>query len=306
VNSYLLGKLTEEEAARVEAEYFDGDAKYAEFQSAQNDLFDAYAANRLSPPDREMFERNVLASPFLRRRAEFAQTLAERAEAERAAAPAWLKRAKEFLWPSAPGLRLGFAVAALLIVFGGAWLLREIIMRPRNQIGQTQTLPAAEAERTDRERERAARLYGEPARETEAANNRGPRIKAEKAAGRNRRPHAAIVSFTLKPSAFRDGANLPRLTIPSNARMVRLQLRFASGRQFRNFRVEIETIEGARIWTSDQLGSTSSQGERQVAALAPAGLLKSNDYLIRLTGRAADGQDQNVANYQMRVVKSAF
>ncbi len=304
MNSYLLGKLTEEEAARFEAEWFDDDTRYAEFQSAQDDLFDAYAANRLSATDRELFERHVLASPFLRQRTEFAQTLANaiqnpvfnRNQSFVETQPlkngtTTAQKLKEFLWLS--DWRLGFATAILLILFGGGWLFREV-WQLRAQVKQTELQLAAETEQTAKERTRAAQLMAEL--ETEKA--RVAQLEAEKQT-QPANALASIFSFVLTPLAFRDGANLPRLNIPANAQTVQLRLRFDSQQAFRHFTVRIETIEGTNVWSGNRLTASG----RQVIASLPTRLLPNNDYLVKLSGRIADGQQQEIASYQMRIIR---
>lgn len=290
MNSYLLGKLTEEEAARFEAEWFDDDTRYAEFKSAQDDLFDAYAANRLSAADRELFERHALASPFLRQRAEFAQSLAEQI-ANEPAASGWLLRLKELLSSPAAGWRWGFATAMLLILFGGGWLFREV-WRLRDQVKQTESLLAAETEQNAKERARAAQL----ANQLEAEKARVAQLEAEKQT-QPQNAVASIFSFVLTPLAFRDGANLPRLNIPATAQTVQLRLRFDSQQTFRHFTVRVETIEGSNIWSNNRL---TASGQQVIASL-PTRLLPTNDYLVKLSGRAADNQQQEIASYQMRV-----
>ncbi|MDX2041269.1 MAG: hypothetical protein SF097_08470 [Acidobacteriota bacterium] len=304
MNSYLLGKLTEEEAARFEAEWFDDDTRYAEFQSAQDDLFDAYAANRLSATDRELFERHLLASPFLRQRAEFAQTLAVTAQSPGfsrnqstgeiqplKSGTTSAQKLKEFLWPS--GWRLGFAAAMLLIAFGGGWLFKEI-RQLRNQVKQTESLLAAETERFDKERERTVQMVAE----LEIEKARVAQLEAEKQT-QPANALASIFSFVLTPLALRDGANLPRLNIPANAQTIQLRLRFDNQQTFNEFAVQIETIEGVIIWSKNRL---SANGRQLILAL-PAQLLPHNDYLVKLLGRAADGQRQEIANYQMRIIR---
>jgi hypothetical protein len=304
VSSYLLGKLTEEEAARVEAEWFDDDVRYAEFQAAQDDLFDAYAANRLSAADRELFEHRVLASPFLRQRAAFAHTLAgaiqrsgfNRNQSTAEARPlngatTSVQRLKAFLWPS--GWRLGLAAAMMVIVVGGGWLFGEV-WRLRDRVKKTESLLATETERTAKERERATQLAGQ----LEAEKTRVAQLEAEKPPQPPNAP-ASVFSFVLTPSAFRDGSNLPRLKLPAAARTVQLRLRLDNPQSFREFIVQIETIEGTNVWRSNRLTASG----RQVLVSLPARLLPGNDYLVKLSGRAGGGQQQEIAGYPMRVAR---
>lgn len=176
VNSYLLGKLTEEEAARFEAEVFDNDADYERFQAAQNDLLDAYARGALSPADRELFERHALASPFLRQRAAFAEALhdtvhnhavsrdavtveqvsPERVSPENKTATDWPARLKAMFSP------LGFhplaaAAALLLLIAGGAYLWWEM-SGLRREVADTRARLSEETRQAVQDRLRAEQL----------------------------------------------------------------------------------------------------------------------------------------------------
>src|ERR1044072_8985417 len=72
---YLLGKLSDPEAARLEERYFVEDGVYDEIETAEDELVDAYVRGSLSAEDRKRFEDKVLKSERLTERVEFAKLL---------------------------------------------------------------------------------------------------------------------------------------------------------------------------------------------------------------------------------------
>src|SRR5262245_12179232 len=137
---YLLGELSAAEQTALEDEYFDDESKYDQLCKAEDELVDAAARGSLSEADRESFERSYLVNPQRRRRVMFAKALAQVVDENRAAnrvAPqtaggerverpdtglSWLSNLARL----PRGLRFALSTtAALLIIFGGAWLVIE-------------------------------------------------------------------------------------------------------------------------------------------------------------------------------------
>jgi CHAT domain-containing protein/tetratricopeptide (TPR) repeat protein len=72
---YLLGLMTEEEAARIEEVYLFNDELNDDLQAAERDLIDRYAEGSLSQPERDRFESFFLCSPGRHEKLRFAQAL---------------------------------------------------------------------------------------------------------------------------------------------------------------------------------------------------------------------------------------
>src|SRR5215471_7026314 len=75
---YLLGNLPEEQRLQIEGEFFSDDQHYERLLALENELFYDYAQNKLSPGEREQFEKRFLSSERNRKRAMIASALAHK------------------------------------------------------------------------------------------------------------------------------------------------------------------------------------------------------------------------------------
>src|SRR5215470_20012244 len=75
---YLLGNLPEEELLQVEGGFLSDDQSYERLLALENELFYDYAQNKLSPDEREQFEKRFLSSERNRQRARIASALSHK------------------------------------------------------------------------------------------------------------------------------------------------------------------------------------------------------------------------------------
>src|SRR6185295_15823887 len=72
---YLLGLLSEQEAAEMEEVYLSNDELNDELQAVERELIDRYVEGSLSKTEREQFENFFLCSPGRQERLRFAGAL---------------------------------------------------------------------------------------------------------------------------------------------------------------------------------------------------------------------------------------
>jgi hypothetical protein len=129
---YLLGSLTEEEQVEIENRAFTDSNYMAALETAEADLIDAYVRAHLSPAERRAFEHRFLTSPGRRSKVEFARALAIVASESQADI---LVRPRQSLLGLIRGwkpLAQATAVAILILVAGGSWLIvRNAAIRSR-------------------------------------------------------------------------------------------------------------------------------------------------------------------------------
>ena len=109
LRAYLLGKLTESEAERIEARLIEDAGLFAEMETAEDDLFDAFARGSLDADERARFLERFGADHQRRR---FAQALVRRTSSRRPA-------------PLVPRRWIGLAAAATLVIVVGGVLMRQ-------------------------------------------------------------------------------------------------------------------------------------------------------------------------------------
>src|SRR5215831_7097846 len=80
VYRYLLGDLPEAEQTALEQEFLSDDLAFERVWEIENEMVDRYARGRLNGHEKELFERNYLASPVHRERALIARRLARAAD----------------------------------------------------------------------------------------------------------------------------------------------------------------------------------------------------------------------------------
>jgi len=111
MRAYLLGILPEDQSAALEQEYFVNRTFFLRVKSAETALIQDYLDDRLTPSDRQCFERRYLAIPDLQRR------LDEVRREHAAHSPDVRSSPSTRLW-----LRLSFAGAVAAAIAIGIWL----------------------------------------------------------------------------------------------------------------------------------------------------------------------------------------
>lgn len=304
--AYWLGRLSEEEQARLEAVWFADEALYEQLQATQHDVFDAYVRGTLSPAERSSFEEQHGASPFVRERLHFASALAEHVNAkpslatQATAAASWWQQAQAFFSFAAHGWQfnwqLGMAGAALVLLsVVGVWWLRQSALPslPTNpEQAQVQPSPAASPTNLPVTSPTVTPVSTPAQLVAQQTPPPAPPTKPPRS-----------FAVTLLPLAFRDGGNLMRLTLPTEAQSVQLVLQLPAVTPEQTFNVAIETSEERVVWRRAQLKPQLAQGQWQLRLTVPAALLEADDYVIKASPHAATGTESPSALYQLRVLR---
>lgn len=122
---YLLDEMTDEERESVEEMFLEDDEFFEEIAAFENELFYEYKQNRLNGKQKTAFEEKFLKTTQDRQKADFAevflQTTAEIGK-EKSTISFW-QQITAFFSFSNSALRIGLAVATILVIFGiGIWL----------------------------------------------------------------------------------------------------------------------------------------------------------------------------------------
>ena len=324
INRYLLGELPEEQQVEIEDRAFSDQEFMAIITAAENDLIDEYVREQMSAADQGRFESRFLASESRRKRVEFARALTqlldetrvtERETRKVSAAPvSWREALAAFFNGLNPVGRLALTAATLLILVGGAWLITQTLTL-RSQLNQLQAQRSSQQnnqqtleQQVESERRRndelSAQLNQEKqqrAQSDESLRQLSESVKQQQQP--NEAPRSIIASLTLLPGISRGATTQPKLILPPNASVARLQIGIEPEEDYKSFGVELRTTGGRPVWRRDSLTARSSRGGRSIRLTLPASALLPGEYELRLKGVPKSGPPEDVAFYYFEVMK---
>jgi hypothetical protein len=279
---YLLGEADAEEQAEIELRALDDSAFHDELRAAERDLIDRYVHGELSDP--AAFEQRFLSSPQRRERVEFARALKRSLDAAPAAAAApaarprgWLIRSVFLFDVSVPAWQL--AAASVVFVFGAALLLLawQRQHRPREAPRVVQQPPGPG-----------------PNLPPIGPGNPPPRGPSAPAAP------PGFATLVLMPTLTRGADDpTPAVTVERDA-AVRLELRLDSA-DYARYRATVRTADGAEVAAQDRLQAERTSAGALLVVTIPASQLTAEDYTVRVSGIARDGEADDVASYYFKV-----
>lgn len=300
---YALGRLSATELERVEQRLFSDRDFFQQLLVVEDELIDAYAGGRLGKDDRRRFQRYLLQNKDDRERVEFARQLAEVISKQTVAARVEVRQSQLAAWTSSLRNRLSLVLIAvmILLVLGGSWLVFQTF-RLNKQLNQLEADRIAAYER-------ARELDQRVADEREQNRQLSEKLERERAVrtedqGRPQPQSSSpsFVSLILNPGAVRDRGAATILTLPLDAKRVRIQARFKTG-AYDTYRAELQTVEGRSLWRRSGLKSRPAVDGRAVSVSMPASLFREDDYILVLSGATRAGEEEIVAEYFFRVQK---
>jgi hypothetical protein len=306
LHRYLLGSLPEEEAERLDELSVGDDAIAWRLSAVENDLVDAYVRGELSGGDLEGFKKSYLSSPQRLQRLEFAEALSsfggETVTAPDQARPArtgprlepkeespntWSPRR----WFSVPRLALqwGFAGGAVAMLFAASYLLRENA-RLRKQTIESQEFPATVG---PREQELQRQLNDQRAANAEMAKE----VDGLRESQPNLDQLKTLSAVLLPPT--RGAGQIPTLLVPPRTSLVVLVLALETD-DFPTYRVSLRDPAANQIlWHSTNLQPTAGAENKLISLSFPARLLRSQNYVIELSGVSSKGAVELTTSYTL-------
>jgi hypothetical protein len=333
LTQYLLGSLSEAETERLDELSLTDDEIAEALQVVEQDLVDAYVQDELAEAAHAQFKTHYLASPLRREKVAFAQafqaqavkspaTLASRAQTETAAevvpqpkGRSWFSTWRGFN-ASRPAWQWGAAVAALVLLVTGSWLMLKRV-RPRQQMAQTQAqraMPGQHEQESQKEPESQPTARVQSAEErARAEHERLAQERAQRAADEQRaaeqqraarqqqsQSSAGSIAFFVLTPQMRGASQTQTLSIPSQTAYVAVRLNLEPN-EFSTYRVALlDETGGQTLWRSSQLKVRATGGNQALNLSFRARLLKPQTrYVLRVTGGAAEIVD----DYSFRVLK---
>lgn len=311
---YLLGQLPDGDAERLDELSVVDEEVASRLAVVETDLVDAYVRGTMPAETRERFEAVYLSSPRRRQKVKFSEGFlraVDRAAVpveETPGAPSGASSPLRVVPRSMPWWQLA-AAAALLLLAGGSVLFSEI----RLQRG------LAEAQRASDALDRRAhaleqQLEIEHAANAEAAQELA-RVRASmtkltqqstadavpgQAAVAPRAP--AIVALMLSPQTRGTGP-MAAIVVPQGAESVAFELQLDTS-DFSRYEAALKDPATDRVvWRSGRITARSAGDLPVVSIVVPAGILKSQNYFLELTGYGAGADAQVVGGYTFRIVR---
>ena len=303
---YLLGELPESETDQLEVEVLRDNEKFEQMWEIENRLVDGYVRDRLSPADRERFERHYQSSPIHRQRLAVARNLVEEADGSGTivipgpAKLSWAASLSEKLGFSLLSWQSGLAAAVLLFAMCSLWLFLD-----RSRLRQSQEQLRAESQsRQNREQvlsQQLASAEGESKKlESEIEQLRAERnVNANSPNQAERAQQPTIVSLLLSPTLMRGGDNPQTASIPAQTGFVRLQMK-VDQENARLFQITVRTVEGRQVW---QQQIKPDARNPIISTQIPASKLPVGDYILTLSAINPTGQQEEVNRYFFRVIR---
>jgi hypothetical protein len=309
---YLLGTLSEEQRLQVEGEFLSNDQRYEQILALENELFYDYAQNKLTPGEREQFEKRFLSSKQNRKRATLASALAhkmseaapvettEKSIAYRAPQRFWQSFKSYFVAQSA-AMRVSLAALATVSV-ALIWLGAGIVGL-RNELNQFR---ARQAFQEDQLRQQA-RLAGARADELnlklkreidETAMLQQELSKMQAQTRGQGESSPSMISLALAPSTVRTLApDMKKLYLTPGVSLLKLLLKLKGEAEYKSYQVTLSTAEGAERWSRDMLRAKRTGSGRSIDLWLPTKTLAPGDYELILKGYASDGTLEETGDY---------
>ena len=286
---YLLGELPERNAVEFEEQCFADDYLFEQTCALENDLLDSFLRGELSPVQRHQFEKGYLVSPARRTNLEFSRLLAEHISASKsgvaAAKPSF---APAFLFLQ-PGPRRLAWMSLLAFAIAGVSCLLVVNRRLRYEID---SMSARQAEFQYQEQNLHQELL-------QLETMLHPNTVAQQ-----EMPSPRIISLFLMPGSNRSGGDTSKIVITSGAPLVQVHL-YLEHDEYSSYRAVLNDANGRQIWENhNELKSHAGVHKSRIVTVRMASsILASGDYLIKLQGKAANGDFGEIEDYQFQVVR---
>jgi murein DD-endopeptidase MepM/ murein hydrolase activator NlpD len=307
IRQYLLGELSEQEQIQIEDRAFADQSVLEQIQAVEQDLIDDYVSGDISLQERRGFQIHFLASAERKKKIAFAKTLATVVNEKPApviavsTAPSW--RAKFAAFFTQPVTAYSFALASVLLLFVGSWLVVDRL-RLRSEISQ---LRNAQESQTAQNRQLEKDLADERFRNQELMANRGtppqqtpaPETQPQTPQQPTTPNSPVVVALSLLPGISRGSNSVPRVAIGKDVNMVQLQIGIDPQESYRRYRVELRTANGQHVLAQ---GNLSARG-RRIPLSVPASVLGNGRYELTLKGITESGATEDVGFYYFEVAK---
>lgn len=322
---YLIGELSEDDKTRIEEAFFADDSKFEAIELAEDELIDAYVRKELSPEELRRFKANLLGSPRLVERVNFASALAEKADSvQTREATALIAHVQASEVETTPRWWMGFlayqpkfgmAMAAyvMLVLVAGSLLISGWLRLRSESVRLANERATLQRQKEELDKQSAAQRAQIEEQNALAQRARDERPKGDEAIEQpkdtsqstNRQPSAtAIAMVLLRPGAVRsgDGVNQDLVIRPETTTA---QLRLLLDKNgYATYNVIIKTPEDTQIFQQSRVRPQNTPSGPQLVVSFRARRLPTNDYTVQVEGITSLGVKEPLYDYSFRVRQS--
>jgi hypothetical protein len=313
---YLLGELDEKEQVELEDHAFRDEQYMQSVLAVESDLIDEYIRGEIPADRTKQFENYFLASAERRDKVEFARALATistEQQATQAAASVRLQAPPvrenaflAFIRSLNPVAAFSLAAAALILVFGIVWLVRDGL-RSRTQLAQQQ---AEQREREAQQRQLEEQITRERKRNEEIAAQQQKEVKEgptpqtprQQPSPESPAPPSAVAALVLLPGLSRGSGGVPTLTVNPTIGTVRLLVGIDPQDDYPRFKVEVRNQNNKLVGGQNSLTLRKTRAGRTVVVDLSASKLTPGRYELALKGMN-EGAVEDLGYYYFDVQK---
>lgn len=302
---YLLGRLPEDEAVRLDELSITDDSFALRLNDAENDLVDAYVRGELSGETQERFRSFYLSSPKRQEKVRFAEillaherrTAVGEAKPDVAANRSIRVQLGEFPKQRPRGFfqlipQWGFAASALLLLLVAASLLIQN-RRLNTQIRQSE----AERARLDQNQQELEKQL----QEQRPADKEIATPQSTAGGALSKIPMATVPAFVLVP-ALRGAGSIPTIALPADANRVKVALQLEAD-DFSQYRVTLkDPVTDHAIWRSGEIRPQATHNGKSVSVLFSTRKLRQQNYSFEVSGITSRGTSEFISSYPFRFV----
>jgi len=308
LRQYLLGDLNSDEQQRVEQHLMIGTAVFEELSWIEDELIDDYLEGTLSGHEKQKFESFFLTAPERRRKLDFAKALKRYVAAHRPgqnSLSVWRSSWQAFWRPQSPVLSRILAASLVLLIAGGSWSILRIsgLQKELEQARSWESQKKA-IEIQNRNSELTSALQREQARlaqlEQEATNLKNSEKRGTSSL-LNGQMQSTLISVTLTPGLLRDLGGSQKIRIPAGTDQVQFDLKIEP-QDFHEYRAALQRLGESEFWTQISPKTESGAQDQAFRLTVPANIMKSGDYILRLSGMTSAGDFEEIDKYYFRVV----
>jgi len=298
---YLLGELSPEDQLSLELELMTDNHTFEQLSVAEDELVEEYLEDSLSPREKERFETHFLSTPERRQALKLTKALRRYVAAHKRASkvPFW-ESLLALLHLQPAFLKHALSAVIVLAVVGGAWSARQAwrssqeIAQLRSQ--QTTTQVQLQDLRRQLTEQRSRNLELDEKLQRQEAQ--GSVTKPEPVAVQQ----PTLVAFALTRGIVRDAGTLRRAVVPSGASLVELRLDLVAP-DYPSYRAVLQDAAGEEIITQNKLKAIKVGDRHLVFVTLPESLVPRGDYSLKLSGRSATGDFEDLGSYDLRVIR---